>query len=555
MFGHVTTFVFVSVGLQLVTSGAVVRRALSDAENTEFEPVEPASRKRSKRFLADEISDGHAASASGTHCVAYGDWNFEGKMFRTAEEAEEFFNEKKRSELAAVQLHGRHEVHRYVSKRLNRVDWLKMKGWCGEHHSDSVNVSPSPLRNKAAAHVGRNGAITRTLKREDHEDALFQSSSTTWRRSKYNPVISSLVTPPTSVAANLDTKASTLSSKVALLENEVDSLAAKASGLFQSIGVAETTTKSSSLFQSDHHSHHHTESKLKARLTELEESTFRVQEKANLLEAELFGTSTADKSTRGESEHSFKRRIETLGGQVDELKTRFSAMESTPLLSDAAMLEANSARLGSEAARIFTSIGIETVNASAMPAVVHQPLKARLSSLEAYAENMQRNAATLEYEILGNSWNLPAASDSQRAGSIKDHATSLGDKLHDVESRISSLASAPIVADVGKMEDAVTSLSSRAVAVSKNVGINDKTSQDGLALAPQSSPLKRRMAALGGYIGTTQNTIAALEEELAGNVGTMPSQSQKDTFKSKATFMHLLVENQNARISALEQLV
>ena len=242
--------------------------------------------------------------------------------------------------------------------------------------------------------------------------------------------------------------------------------------------------------------------------------------------------------------------------QVDELKSRLSALESAPLLGEVAKFEENSARLGAEAGRIFTSTGVEGVTDSKIPNGLHQPVKARLSSLEEYAEHVQRNAATLEYEILGSSWNLPStAGDSQRAGSIKDHAASLGDKLHDLESRLSSLTSAPIVGSVVKMEDAVASLSSRAASVSKNVGLSGKTSLDGLALAPQGSALKPRIAALEGYIGNMQSTTAALEEELAGNVGTMPAQSQKDTLKSKAKFMELRIENMNSRISALEQQV
>merc|ERR1719181_12208 len=308
------------------------------------------------------------------------------------------------------------------------------------------------------------------------------------------------------------------------------------------------------MLQSGHH-HGGSSNKLKSRVADLEGLTASVHEKTNLLETEYFGTTTAEKSmsARGEGGHSFKLKIETLASQVDELKSRLSALESAPLLGEVAKLEEKSARLGSDAGKIFTSNGVEGVSASATPTSLQQPLKARLSALEEFAEHVQRNAATLEYEILGNSWNLPASGDAQKAGSIKDHAASLGEKLHDLESRISSLASAPIVGDVSKMEDAVASLSSRAAAVARNVGAN--ASPGGVAPAPQGAALKVRMAALENSIGNVQSATAALEEELAGNVGTMPAQPQKDTLKSKAKFMELQVENMNARISALEQQV
>jgi len=385
------------------------------------------------------------------------------------------------------------------------------------------------------------------------ESALFETSSMEHHRHKYNPVITSLATPSTSIASSLESKASTLSGKVSVLEHEVDSLATKASELLKGIGV-QSASKGVSMLQSGHH-HGGNSNKLKSRLADLEGLTASVQEKTNLLETEYFGTTTAEKSmsARGEGGHSFKVKIETLASQVDELKSRLSALESAPLLGEVAKLEEKSARLGSDAGRIFTSIGAEGVTASALPNALHQPLKARLSSLEEYAEHVQRNAATLEYEILGNSWNLPSSGDAQKAGSIKDHAASLGDKLHDLESRISSLASAPIVGDVSKMEDAVASLSSRAAAVARNVGAS--ASPGSLTPAPQGAALKVRIAALENSIGNVLSATSALEEELAGNVGTMPAQPQKDTLKSKAKFMELQVENMNARISALEQQV
>lgn len=300
----------------------------------------------------------------------------------------------------------------------------------------------------------------------------------------------------------------------------------------------------------------HSHGKLKSRLTALEEYTAGVQEKTDLLETEFFGATTAEKSvnSRKQTTHSFKMQIETVAAQVDELKSRLSALESSPLLGEVEKLEDTTARLGSEAAHFFTSIGVESVTAPTKPFDGKQALKARLSSLEEYAEGVQRNAAKLEYEILGNSWSPTTSGSSRKASCIKDHAASLGDQLNDLKSRLSSLSSAPIVADVGKMEDAVTSLASRASSLSKNVGISAKAPQ-GMSLASQSSPLKARITSLEGYLGNMQTMTAELEEELAGNVGTAPAHSQKDTLKSKATFLELQIENLNSRLSTLEQQV
>jgi outer membrane murein-binding lipoprotein Lpp len=187
----------------------------------------------------------------------------------------------------------------------------------------------------------------------------------------------------------LDTKASTLSGKVEWLENEVNSLASTASGLLKSIGVMDITSqKPASAMEMGHSGHSH--GKLNSRVASLEESTRSVQEKTNLLETELFGTTTESTIGSGKNEgHSFKRKIEALATQADELKSRLSAMQSTPLLGDVAKLVEKTENLGSNAARLFASIGIENITATKPLSSSSDGMKARLSSLEGYAEAMQ----------------------------------------------------------------------------------------------------------------------------------------------------------------------
>lgn len=502
-----------------------------------------------------EGSQEDQAESSGTHCVVWGDWSFEGKNFRSKEDADTYFKKMKRTELAAIQFHGSRKVNKFMSKRLTHVDWAKMATWCEEHHKyESLVEEASPQM--AEVHARQSGAATPAFSEDvsDGESSLFEASSAERRmprrsRLSYHPVIASLAATS---AGESTAKATTLSGKVALLENEVTSLASKASGLLKSIGVDGSNGASALELDPSVHSH----GKLKSRLAALEEHTAGVQEKTNLLETEFYGTTTAEKAvnSRKQVARSFKMQIEALAAQVDELKSRLSALESTPLLGEVAKLEDTTAHLGSKAAQIFTSIGAESVTTPKKPSIGNQALKARLSSLEGYAEDVQRNAAALEYEILGNSWTPPASSSSRKASCIKDEAASLGDQLHDLESRLSALASAPIVTDVDKMEDAVTSLASRAASLSKNVGISGKAPQS-LHLAPQGSPVKARIVSLEGYVGNMQTMTADLEEELAGNVGAAPAQSQKDTLKSKARFLELQIENMNSRISALEQQV
>jgi ubiquinone biosynthesis protein UbiJ len=352
-------------------------------------------------------------------------------------------------------------------------------------------------------------------------------------------------------------KASTLSGKVAVLEGEATSLADTASALLKSIGVDDTTSNgAASLLQLGPDAHHG--SKLKTRLAALEQYTAGVLDKTNSLEVNFFGAATAEKADSSHKQverSSFKAQIETVAAQIDELKSRLSTLESSPLLGDVAKLEDTTDRLGAEATQIFTSIGVESVMAPAKPNIAGEALKDRLSSLEGYTGDLQRNAASLEYEVVGNSWSKPpsVSSRSQSASCIKDHAASLGDQLTDLKNRLSALTSSPIVADVGKMEDAVTSLSSRAASLSKNVGI-DSLTQD-LSLAPQGAPLKSRVVSLEGYIGNMQTTTAALEDQLAGKVSAAPALSQKDTLKSKTKFLELQIENMNSRITSLEQQV
>jgi hypothetical protein len=197
---------------------------------------------------------------------------------------------------------------------------------------------------------------------------------------------------------------------------------------------------------------------------------------------------------------------------------------------------------------------VQSVTAPPVPTVGSKALKARLRSWDEYVADVQRNAAKLEYEILGTSWNLPSSSDSEKAGSIKDHAASLGERLHDLDSRLSALAAAPIAGDVEKMENAMSSLVSRTASLSNNVGLSNSAPTD-LKLAPQGAALKERIMSLDGCIQNMESVTAGLEEELAGSAGAVPAQSQKDTLKSKATFLELQVDNLNSRISSLEQQV
>jgi len=367
------------------------------------------------------------------------------------------------------------------------------------------------------------------------------------QRSRFSPVTSSLTSEG-------DHTASTLSGKVSLLEQEVEQLNSKALELFNSVGVNSNNFGPASGLE--HGPGGKQVGKLKIRLVALEEFTASVQAKTNALETEFFGSTTADKpaNVRKDSGSSFKGKIEAVSMKIEELKGKISALDSSPLLGEVAKLEQKAASLGNKAKSIFSVIGVESGTAPTAKLAESSVLKERLNSLEQYADEMQRNAASLEYDILGNSWNLPASGDSLKGGCIKDHAGSLGNKLTDLESRLSTLASAPIVTDVSKMEGALTSLAQRASALSKNVGINGKLSENEFT-APKTATLRARITSLESELEKMQSATASLEDELAGSVGTMPAHSQKDTLKSKANILELQVENLNGRISALEQQV
>jgi len=568
MFGYAAVLIaLASEGLQLAAGRPVVRRVADEEEN-------------------------QATVESGTHCVVWGDWAFEGKKFDSDEEAAEYFTQKKRTELAAIHLHGGKQVSRHMSKRLSHVDWAKMTHWCDDKHASEpvLAEAAAPQLKKAQVSVGEDGAAEDTSEREErlverpverpkrskkhlkHTSALEDTSDREDRpafhpkRSTFHPKHStfrpkrSASHPPASLAtssgeATVDIlgKASSISGKALMLDKAFTSLSNKVSGLLKNIGVE---AKGGSMLQSQGHHHEDSHAKLRSRLASLEDFSAEVQEKTNLLETEMFGTTTEEKSLSSHkgAGHSVKAKIDALAMQADELKGRLSGLESSPLLGEAVKLEETAASLGSQAGRIFESIGVESIEAPAKLTERSQPLKTRLSSLEGYVEGVQRNAAKLEYELLENSESLPISGDSHKAGSIKDYAASLGDQLRDLESRISSLGSAPIVSDVGSMEQAATSLASRLSALSKNVEDNAKV-HESVPLAPKGSALKKRMTALGEYIDNMQTTTAALEEELAGNAGAMPSKSRKDTLKNTARFMEQQVENMNARIAALEQQV
>jgi len=358
----------------------------------------------------------------------------------------------------------------------------------------------------------------------------------------------------------LDAKSATLTSKVEVVEKELGLLSSKASTLLKTIGVAEKKASPASLFEVDAAAgglaNHKSHGKLKMRLAALEEFASSAQEKVSLLETEFFGSTTSDKSTKREGGHSFKSKLEILAAQADELRGRLSALTSSRVLGDVSSLEENMAAVGPKVADLFRSIGVDGANVAEKAVVFAKQsggnLRERLSTLELYTDEMQHGAASLEYELLANSWSAPTA-NSQKANCIKDQATSLGSKLTDLQRRLATLEAAPAVRDVDKLERAIAVLFTRAATLSKNVGVATKLPEDaGVAVAAKGSALISRIAALKDHVGKMQDTTAALEDQLAGKIGSMPAQSQKDNMKGNIRFLELQTENIEARMSALE---
>merc|ERR1719379_2522365 len=123
-------------------------------------------------------------------------------------------------------------------------------------------------------------------------------------------------------------------------------------------------------------------------------------------------------------------------------------MENTPLLDEVAKLEDDSRRLGSDAARVFRSFGVESLSAPER-AKSSQGLKDRLGSLTYYVDEMQRTAASLENELLGQSSRETPAVSSRKHQGLKEQTTAIGDKLTALERSVNAVANAPIVSDIG----------------------------------------------------------------------------------------------------------
>jgi DNA repair exonuclease SbcCD ATPase subunit len=277
-----------------------------------------------------------------------------------------------------------------------------------------------------------------------------------------------------------------------------------------------------------------------------------------MLESELFGTASSADTSMKQVGHSFKEKIESVAGQVDEVKSRVSAIEGNSLLGEATKLEEECRTVGSKVGHLFATFGIDGLAnpAKTVPSGGNMaPLKVRLTTYSGYADNVLRDLTKLEYEVLGNSYSRPEHSQNG-AASIKDSAALLAEKLNDIQGRANTVANAPIANDVNRMEADAHTLSSRALALARRAGLESKISQQSEASPPQGSTLKERAAALEAYLRKVQSSIALLEDELAGNAGEVPAQLQKDsTLKSQAKLIQLRVENLNARLSTLEQQV
>jgi hypothetical protein len=526
-------------------------------------------------------------SASARHCVVWHDVTLQGQKFHTKSEADEIFEQKKQSELAAFQSDGSREVRRYLSKRMKNVDFAKMKAWCDGHRSDASYVQRGRLpttsersKQRSEMHVATNGALARSRKNQkvavapepDHKPFLSGGPTTPQMVESSEPSFSHASDLPSlfqgsspysfdmysagsavasSVASSLG-KASTLTDQVSLLEGEVKSVVTKVSSLLKQIGSNQLTATELSKHQSDSHG------KLKLRLADLEEFTATLRGKTSMLESELFGTTSSADTSMKQAGHSFKEKIEAVAGQVDEVKSRVSAIEGNSLLGEAAKLEEGCRTVGAKVGHLFAAFGIDGLAnpAATVPSGGNMaPMKARLITYSGYADNVMRDLAKLEYEVLGNSYNIPDRSQKSSA-SIKESAAMLAEKLNDIQGRATTVANAPISNDVKRMEAAASSLSSRASALAKRVGLESKITQLGEALPPQGPTLKVRAAALEAYLGKVQSSTALLEDELAGNAGEVPAQLQKDsTLKSQVKLIEQRAENLNARLSTLEQQV
>jgi hypothetical protein len=487
--------------------------------------------RRASSFRFDAAAQDFSSGGAGRHCVIWGDGDFTSRRFHSKEEANTFFMEKQHSELVAFQYEGSHEVHRYVSKRMKLNDFGNMSKWCG----------------KDSAQAADNNALERETSLLERPSGLIATS---------NDV--------TTLSSLESAKSSTMTSKVSLLENEVNALASRAASMLERIGIDGAANNPSRLLTK-----HNEGAKLKPRLDDLETFVETLHGQARFLETELFGGSSLGNFAK-DSGHSFKSKLEVLSSQIDDLKSHLSGLENAPILGEVAKLQERSLQVSTNAARLFRSIIDGSIATSALPEDSKQPLKARLSSLTEYTEHLADDLLKFEHQVLGTNLSSPAIKASQSAGSIKDRAVSLTDLLHDLESRISILANAPIMADVGRMERAANSLSSRLIAVARKVGYdnnwdatqapmhNKKVTHE--ADSASKGDLKGRISLLEALFGKVQSNIEALEEQLLGSGSTsevidvpLPAQSQLDTLRNKASFMQGLVENMKGRISVLEQ--
>jgi hypothetical protein len=530
-----------------------------------------------------------SSSGVGKHCVVWGDWNFNGKLFQSQKDASAFFNSKKKTELAAVQYYGARQITRFMSKRMTRVDWKQMKGWCDKHSSGATELSgdepaprqtedeaptPKHQRNRKSRTRARSEAQTFNKLREDSatDPSLLQSQSSSMdiqqdsdsnspalSSNSYSPSFSAAPRPANvvSVAAALEAKGSSLSGKISVLEDELGSLATKASSLLKSIdadarlgpSMVQTTVNHNGATPA-------AGGKLKGRLATLAEYATRIQEKAALLETEFLGAVALSENSMDSRVEAgpIKKMIEAMAGKVDALKNRFAALDGAPLLDEVSRLEKNAVKVASEASRVFKSFGVDNLSPQAPTSNSYRTLKDRLRALSGFMDNLQRSAGQLDNEMLGGGADQAQNFDgSQKSPSIKDKIVSLGENMQKMESRISALENSPIMSDVSKMEDVMTTLSSRTAGVAKAVGLSGQTSR--LALAPRGSPLKMRLASLEKTIRDMEGITEALEQELSGNVGSLPNQPQTDSPIAKAKSLEMQIEALNSRMSSLEQQV
>jgi len=226
---------------------------------------------------------------------------------------------------------------------------------------------------------------------------------------------------------------------------------------------------------------------------------------------------------------------------------------SSNLVGKVGVIEEELTQLASKASGLLESLGVKNyVGALSLGGKDRSKLKARVAASENFLAGMNDNMRLLEEEFLGAA-TTSVATLPKDAVSVKAKVQSMEVEVDNMKKRLLALDTSHIIAGFPKLEEQITSYSSKIVSMFKNLGYPDGAAKD--FKIQEGATFKQRMSSVSEAIVVAQRSTKTLGSEMLDHTWTSLATSQdvKATgLKPQIESLESLVEDLHHRVSELE---